>query len=88
VGVELNGGEASISGEIGGSLSWDIQIEGEDNLITLDATGNDVNLNGRVKVRLEIGWFEYHQEILRVSRRVGKAPDWSVTIRLPSTVLP
>lgn len=84
IGLQAGVSAASLTGDVQGSTSWQIDVDATIDELSLNAKGKDIVLAGRIvaKVNLTIpGWsgYSYTNEILKVSGPAGTAPDWSIS---------
>ena len=81
----LRGGNnlANVQGEGGVSSSWSVSGNADESSLGINFTGKEVSLNARVRVTVSFGkLYQYNQEILRVSKKVGTAPNFSLSLPL------
>jgi len=72
--------------QAGFSTSWAVSAHGDESAVSFDFKGKDVYFNARGRVVVTYLEWEFSHELLRYSGRLGKAPDFGLTIPIPSTV--
>jgi RHS repeat-associated protein len=80
-GVSAGVGKAVVEGGL--SANWDVSGDADENQVSLDLKGKDVDFNARLRVTVGFGSWEYNAIPYQFSTRVGKPPDFSASIALP-----
>lgn len=68
------------------SASWTGTIDGDESSVDIDATGGPIEARGRIRLRAGFGRWTYNRTIFQVSGNVGTAPDFDVSVPLPTTI--
>ncbi len=80
-GVSAGVGKAVVEGGLSGN--WDVSGDADENQVSLDLKGKDVDFNARLRVTVGFGVWEYNNIPYQFSTRVQTPPDFSVGIALP-----